>query len=126
MGCCGSAAETLDTAYDVGDGATITFRFVATPENPTAVATAFTVTLRRPDGSLFRQLSSPDASLSSSTETETIDGVVTTITLWVYELSDPFDVGSRRRPWRVRGEATEGLIAAVESERWVRPQLVAT
>lgn len=100
----------------------ITFVFSALEQHPTAESEAITVTLQRPDGSRFGQYSSPDASLSSSVEV--VDGL--TVTTWTFEMPLPFDQGDRRRPWRVRGESTAGIVAAAESKALVRPQTVLT
>lgn len=118
--CCGEGG-----GVDIGDAAVLVFRFTPVPQHPTVESLGVTVTVLRPDGTVFGTYSAPDPSLSSAAHNEMIAGVLTLVTEWTFEMPTPFDVGSKRNPWRLRAESTAGIMAAVETERWVKPSAFA-
>lgn len=105
--------------YAVGNMPTVVFTFVPHALHPLAIPSAVTVTVKRPDGTVFGAYTVPNAAITLSTTLEVVDGVSTNVTEVAFEFPTPFDVGSNRKPWLVTCVSSAGVVASKTATRWV-------
>lgn len=103
---------TGTSSPDIGDRPTVTCTFTPDAASiiPTAIATAVTVRVRKPDGTVST-VSSPNAAIDNPSSN-----------VWRYTFPDVLDQSGT---WWVRVESTAGLAAAEEVRITVRSRQVA-